>query len=134
MATPPSMPVTITCPTCGTGFPVPTEVLGIDGHQVVVRMDRSELYGHLQACAAGKLEQPAAEQPRELEQPKLKAPAYVAKGKRTCTMCGTPGPDCLQQLTSSRSACCGACGEGNTHPAPKESLSCAEWAAEQVHR
>ena len=160
-------PVTITCPTCGRAFPVPTEILGVDEstNHVVVRMDRTELYGHLQQCVA---EQPAATTPLEdamrrhpagkaLERPwrhndmhqpigengpskaelagrmevMLSSGAYVAKGgSRACTMCGIKGDECLRRTKRSLKACCPPCQDGNTHPAPGESVDCQVWGAQ----
>lgn len=96
-------PVTVACPVCRVAFPVPCEVLAIDGALVIVRMDRSALFGHLQECGG----RPAA--------PEL--PRFVVPGRRTCIMCGTPNAECLASLRNG-APCCGACGEGDTHPAP----------------
>lgn len=139
-------PVTITCPVCQQAFPVPTEVLGTDGHQVVVRMDRSELYGHLQECTAESCDQrpdPEGETDARASHPAGKAlerpargvgpvalPPFVATGRRPCLMCRTDAPACMVGLQGKGTPCCGACGEGNTHPAPGESTDCRVWAAE----
>lgn len=47
-------PVKVECPVCHVLFPVPSEVVGVDeqANTVVVRMDRSGLYGHVAECAA----------------------------------------------------------------------------------
>jgi len=124
---------------------VPTDVVHVDEVTglVYTRMDRSGLYGHLTTCAG-----PAPTVPtRSTEVAKivpsvplgelagrihlmLDNRAYVATGgSRACTMCGTTGTDCMTALANS-TPCCGACGEGNTHPAPGESKgTCAEWSA-----
>lgn len=122
-------PVSITCPICRNSFPVPTEVVAVeDPAHVLVRMDRSDLYGHLQQCAAGH----AHAQPETPTPPPAAPPAapYVARGTRPCTMCGTHATNCLGQLHATQGPCCAACGHGNTHPAPQDSLPCATWAAE----
>lgn len=119
-------PVTITCPTCREAFPVPTEVLGTDGHQVIVRMDRTELYGHLEECAGQAAEQHAeqqAEAGKALTRPPVAqphdVPPFIARGKRTCVMCGATNEACMASLANSL-PCCPSCGEGDTHPAPGE--------------
>lgn len=48
--------------------------------------------------------------------------------ERACTMCGVVNADCMEAARKDRSACCGVCMDGNTHPAPGErNQSCAEW-------
>lgn len=145
------MAVTIKCPTCHKSFVVPSEVLGLDGHQVIVRMDRSEVVNHdcqpAALPAAAKPDAPKAIERKRAEYPRHPALAgrislmldredFVSiGGSRACTMCGTKGQACLDGLRKpgKQGACCGACGEGNTHPAPGESLGmCAQWAAEKV--
>lgn len=160
-------PVTVTCPMCRESYPVPTEVLGVDedADQVVVRMDRSGLYGHLRECAAKGItshrmtrEEAMARHPagramtKAVERPWrddvadytpskhelagrigrfLTLGAFVSKGgSRACTMCGLSGESCLALVgQNTRQPCCGACGDGNTHPAPGENEgSCAQWA------
>lgn len=131
-------PVTITCPTCQRAFPVPTDVLGTDGHHVIVRMDRTELYGHLEQCAGKAAEQltitdqatdtiaevQAARWPgKALARPPIAqphdVPPFIARGKRTCVMCGETNEACMVSLADSL-PCCPSCGEGDTHPAPGE--------------
>lgn len=144
-------PVTVACPVCRQAFPIPTEVVGVDHEHntVLVTMDRSELYGHLRTCAAEHGDQAGQEHDDErdkakdqhpagkaLERPAAPipvAPGLVAKGNRPCTMCGTSSPDCMTSLANSL-PCCGACGEGNTHPSRHESTPCAQWAAEHLTR
>jgi hypothetical protein len=119
--------VTITCPTCRQVFPVPTEVLGTDGHHVIVRMDRTELYGHLEQCAGQTAERQAeAEQQvpsKAVARPPIAqphdVPPFIAKGRRTCVMCGATNEACMASLANSV-PCCPSCGEGDTHPAPGE--------------
>lgn len=132
-------PVSITCPTCREAFTVPTEVLGIDGHQVVVRMDRSELHGHLQACAARAAEQQTVpgkavehvNPPQPVHVPSLlPVPPFVARGRRPCVLCGAPNPECLTSVQRTRSGCCAGCDNGATHPAPHDTLPCAVWATD----
>lgn len=148
--------VRIACPSCGESFVVPTEVLGVDRirHQVMVVMDRSGLYGHLQACTgrdgtpAAPLEHRPAEVTKAMEAHRphpdpelvgrihqlLDGGHFIAKGgSGACTMCGVNRDACMKSLRmeSRRKPCCGACGDGNTHPAPMESRgTCAEWGAE----
>lgn len=155
-------PVTITCSGCGVAFPVPTRVLRVLGHQVWVRMDRSEVYGHMATCP-GFAEPGSPEPLQEVSKavavpdvPKadlagrinqfLDGEHYIARGgSRACTMCGTTGAACFEALKPIKvttedgkeggrvagKACCGACRDGNTHPAPGESRgTCAEWGAE----
>ena len=147
--------LTVTCPTCGRLFPVPSEVLGVDQatDQVIVRLDRTELYGHLSACAGREVEttergaamerHPAggeAPDPTPIDQMlDPKGLRFVAKGgSRACTMCGINGKACFAMLKGLglangkvvHAACCGPCAEGNTHPAPQEDATCQQWGAE----
>lgn len=148
----------VQCPLCKELFPVPTEVISTDGHQVIARMDRSEVFGHMDQCLAKAkpLTAPKAEPVKPAEAPKvtqrlrrptspgdrmrigqfLEAEGFVSYGgSRACTMCGTNGTECLDQLRKegTRPGCCPACHNGNTHPAPGEAVgSCAAWAAEKV--
>lgn len=143
----------VQCPLCKELFPVPTEVIGVDGHQVIARLDRSEVFGHMDTCLAGRKPLGA-----KAKRPAVKAAipaadlagrvnllldnrAFVAEGgSRACTMCGVKGAECLDSLGKldprdkhPQPACCPACGVGNTHPAPGEVVgSCAAWAAEKV--
>lgn len=139
-------PVTITCPGCREVFNLPTQVVKILGHTVLVRVDRSTAYGHMARCPG--MAEPATP-PKEAsttvavpEVPQadlvgrihlmLAKGAFMARGgSRACTMCGVAGDGCLSGLKLRKTACCGACMQGNTHPAPGESRgSCAEWGAE----
>ena len=138
-------PISVTCPTCGEAFPVPSRVVSVDTNtnQVLVRMDRTELYGHLRACAgeAGEaagnklVQRMAAAVPPAVLTGRvhrfLDLRAYVpTAGSRACTMCGMAGETCLAALSSANLPCCTACRDGNTHPAPGEAQgSCAEWSA-----
>ena len=141
--------VTVSCPMCGESFPVPTELLGVDeeNHTVLARMDRAKLYGHMETCTAAKPADFMDHKPSELVQhvpatvskadlygriyQMLEGGHYVAQGgSRACTMCGVTGALCLSTIRAGQSACCPACGEGNTHRAPGESKGlCAEWSA-----
>lgn len=138
MATSDPGPVTIRCPFCRELLAVPTEVIGQDGHQVLVRMDRSGAAEHTQECA-GRAGTPAqapgkhvakAEPAKSPQQPLQSGSWFVAKGgSRACTMCGTNGEPCLVKLERVKSACCPACENGNTHPAPGEAQGlCSQWA------
>lgn len=134
--------MTITCDRCGQVFPVPAEVVSVDTatNMVVVRMDRTELNGHRETCKPAVAAVEVRRANPVLTVPKaelagriglmLDNRAYVAVGgSRACTMCGVTGTDCMTALANSI-PCCGACGEGNTHPAPGESKGlCAEWNA-----
>lgn len=136
-------PVSVTCPTCGQAFTVPAEVVSVDTatNRVLVRMDRTELYGHLEKCAAkageaaGKqlVQRMAAAVPPGVLTGRvhqfLDMRAYVASGgSRACTMCGMTGETCLAALSSANLPCCTGCRDGNTHPAPGEAQGmCAEW-------
>lgn len=145
-------PVRVTCPVCREAFDVPTEVVGVDvlRNQVLCRMDRSGLYGHLQRCAAAhpipddaatshstELAQAAGDESQRVPsgvlvgrvEQFLRGGFFMAKGgSRACTMCGITGTMCMTMLTgvgksdgrTVRATCCPACGEGNTHPAPGE--------------
>lgn len=132
-------PLSITCPNCRKAFRVPVEVLGIDGHMVRVRIDRSKVYGHVQDCKGPDPEPAKAEPGKVVDTPRdtlpkvapLTAATYVAKGRRACLMCGVPGPECMDGLGRERKACCPACGDGNTHPAPQDTVPCASWAADR---
>lgn len=146
---------TIRCPICRTDYPVPTELVGVDEstNKVLVRMDRTNLYGHMRACAAEHHQPPPAPDttvmarrvppgpvvptgPTKAElsgriDQMLRMRAFVQEGaSRACTMCGANGQDCLVQLEKRAAACCAACHNGDTHPVPKGDLSCAEWGAE----
>jgi hypothetical protein len=101
-------PVTVQCPICRAAFPVPTDVIGARGHEVIVRMDRSGLYGHMRECEGKAAEAPKA----------APLPAFIAAGARTCTMCGIANTECMGRLNRSGKGCCPACEDGDTHPAP----------------
>jgi hypothetical protein len=59
----------------------------------------------------------------------LDTQAYIeTAGSRACTMCGARGDACLEQARAGKGACCPVCGDGNTHPVPQQSMSCAEWS------
>lgn len=137
-------PVTVRCPTCRVAFSVPTEQIGQDGHHVIVRMDRSDLYGHLRTCTGPKVPGKAVEKRRAapvttVPQAELAGRihrmldmrAYVVEaGSRACTMCGMSGASCLALAgQNTREPCCRSCKDGNTHPVPGEAEgSCAQWA------
>jgi hypothetical protein len=147
-----SAPLSITCPSCQDQFPVPAEVLKVDilNNQVLVRLDRTEAFGHFTTCAirknrprpegksmvpvegvsARQLVVPATELAGRIHQ-MLDMRAFVATGgSRACTLCGVNGQDCMVQLDRKRVPCCSGCANGNTHPAPKQDATCAEWGAE----
>lgn len=134
-------PVTVTCPLCHVAFPVPTEVVGVDErrHLAYVRMDRAELYGHLRECAAKQGDVDAAglvngEPTKAVERPPLAQPHDVPPlpgGRRSCVMCGVLNAECMTRLQRSTKGCCPACENGNTHPAPQDTVPCAAWGAEQ---
>lgn len=145
------MPLTITCPMCRQAFPVPADVVSVDPRHpelVMVRVDRSELYGHLRECAAERGDQAgrdATDQDTDtkpgkaLERPApelVNAPDPVAKGARPCVMCGARADTCLGALAERPGTppCCPSCGEGNTHPARHESIPCAEWPTHAAAR
>jgi hypothetical protein len=135
-------------------FNVPTEVVGVDKlrNMVLAKMDRTHLYGHLQECAkthplpddAEATHSTELAQVHEHQDPHLRARLvgrveqflrggfFMAKGgSRACTMCGVHGEACVKRLPITGKACCPACGDGNTHPAPGEAEgTCAAWAAE----
>jgi hypothetical protein len=95
-------------------------------------------------------------QPKALEAPKALHNELVGRIHRllddghylsraasgACTMCGTNRDDCYTRLRRNvprakadrsdpaRWACCPACGNGNTHPAPMETWDCQVWAAQ----
>lgn len=142
----------IRCPLCAEDFPVPASVTEVqtETNLVTVVLDRTELYGHLQKCAEnmgapqpsptkvvvlrGASNLPATVGPSKAElagriRLMLEHGAFVAVGgSRACTMCGRVGTECLDQLRESGAGCCAACENGNTHPAPKEGVTCQEWA------
>lgn len=122
-------PVTIACPICGVAFTIPTEVVGVDEarHQVLLRCDRAELYGHLRECstkhadkAAAALVAPsmAAIPPQATAEPVLpkaelrgridrflvilETSGHLTRGDRACSMCGTPNETCLAGLKPRR--------------------------------
>lgn len=112
----------VRCPICRELFPVPAGVIAVDGHLVITRLDRSDVHGHMSTCAAQ-----APIPGKEVE------PMAGNQISRACTMCGTPGKSCMDGLKRTRQACCGICGDGNTHPEPGESVgSCQEFAVEQM--
>ena len=145
-------PVTITCRGCGDVFPVPTRVVRVFGHEVLVVMDRSGVYGHMAACpgfAEPGSPAPVQEVSKAVETPGKPNPNpelagrihqmlagghFMSKGgSGACTMCGAGRDACLRLLNvkATHRPCCAACGNGNTHPAPMESRgTCAEWGAE----
>lgn len=149
----------VQCPLCRVDFPVPADVIETnqDTHLVTVVLDRTELYGHLQQCAARVGAPPpsptkvvvlrgsGADVPPQYTKAELAGRvhrflamgAFLSRaGSRACTMCGVPGAECLEQLSETpmisghpvKPACCNACRDGNTHPAPKDGESCAVWA------
>lgn len=135
-------PVSVTCPLCRVAFDVPTEVVGVDEARnlAYVRMDRSELHGHLAECAARQGDKAGAalvngEPTKALTHPPIAQPhdlpPFVARGKRPCVMCGMENGACMESLLNTV-PCCGACGEGNTHPTRHETVPCAVWASEQT--
>lgn len=141
------MAVTLACPRCGEVFPIPTHVVKVFGHTVLVRMDRSQAHGHMATCPG--IAHPPQEASKTMAVPEklpdaelagridlmLSGGHFMAKGgSGACTMCGITRDKCLSNLgghPGPAAACCGACGDGNTHPAPMESRgTCAEWGAE----
>jgi len=151
-------PMNITCPGCGESFPVPVQVISVNPrtHHVLCRIDRSGLYGHLAKCAGTTdrpLDAPLDTHPAEVSKAMavpdklpdielagrinmmLNGGHFMSKGgSGACTMCGVNRDVCLSALQPGRKtpkACCGACADGNTHPAPAENRgTCAEWGAE----
>lgn len=150
-------PVTITCPVCAESFTVPTTVLHVDAEnsRVLVSMDRTDLYGHMDQCV--RTHQDTPEHPQATREQRAEAmaqhpagkglerplpashsaapiPPFVAKGTRPCVMCGVHATVCLANLDAQpgTSPCCGACGEGNTHPAKHETTPCALWPAQSA--
>lgn len=143
-------PVTVTCGGCGVAFPVPARVIRVLGHQVLVLMDRSEVYGHQSRCAGfAEPATPSKEASKTVAVPNddklpeaelagrihlmLAGGHFMATGgSGACTMCGTNRDACLQAIqtvTGPRHPCCPACANGNTHPAPGENAqTCAQWA------
>lgn len=112
----------VRCPICRELLPVPADVIGTDGHLVIARIDRSDLYGHTQACAGTA--------PVPTKDVEKMANSQIS---RACTMCGTNGAVCLDGLKRTRKSCCGVCGDGNTHPEPGEAVgSCQQWAADKL--
>lgn len=144
-------PLNITCPSCGDAFPVPAEVLKVDvlNNQVLVRLDRTEAFGHFTICAlrknkprpdgkamlpvdgvsARQLVVPAVELAGRIHQ-MLAGDHYIATGgSRACNLCGVNGQECLDRLWAKNVPCCAGCGNGNSHPAPQEGDTCTEWGA-----
>lgn len=147
-------PVTITCPGCREVFTIPTQVVKILGHTVLVRMDRSAAYGHMARCPG--LAEPASPAPEQEASKAVAVPDklpdielagrinmmlngghFMSKGgSGACTMCGVTRDACMERLKPATAAapgkpCCRVCADGNTHPAPMESRgTCAEWGAE----
>lgn len=126
-------PIRVACPICRRDFTVPSKVLCVDetNDRVLVALDRTGLYGHLTECAqsAPVPDPPAEVAVRPTPPPPAPLPrmAFVARGARPCLMCGASSTQCLESLRNTV-PCCGACGEGNTHPAKHESMPCAVWA------
>lgn len=137
-------PVTIACPGCGEHLTVPSKpiVENVQQQTVLVRMDYSGARAHFQECAR-RAQSPGTEMERR-QQPDvpqvdlagrihrmLDMRAYIATGgSRACTMCGTKLGECLTETGKSRVGCCASCTGGDTHPAPKGTMACAEWATE----
>lgn len=146
--------LTLTCPHCGGPIELPATVVNTFTGlaQVLVKIDQKVGEAHLRECR-GRVD----EAPKALERPSttelsgriermLHMRAFVAVGgSRACTMCGVDGKDCMAQLQAGSedqarrgvpraegmgTPCCNACGNGNTHPAPKGTMSCAEWGTE----
>lgn len=131
--------LTLTCPRCQQPIVVPATIVHSDHARgtALVQIDQDVARAHLEAC------QPAAPKAVEAAGPSqadlagrverfLSMRAYIATGgSRACKMCGANGVACLDQLQGQPGVpCCAACGEGNTHPSPKDTLACAEWATE----
>lgn len=144
-------PVTITCPGCREVFDLPTQVVKVFGHTVLVRLDRREAYGHMAKCPA--MTEPGSPAPDQEasrtvavpDKPKpdpelagrihmmLAGGHFMARGgSGACTMCGVNRDACLETLRTGVAVtvngvkrgpdpCCPACRDGNTHPAPMES-------------
>lgn len=124
-------PVTVACPMCKAKLDVPTEVVGTDqAGSLVVRMDPTTARQHAAECAR-TVQQPEAQDTTKAVAPaKAQIPPFVATGNRWCVACKISAKGCLDQLMAGKGACCAMCSEGDSHPAPQQSLSCAEWAAE----
>lgn len=145
--------LSLTCPTCGTAFPVPAEVVSVDekNQRVLLRCDRSELYGHLRECAGAAGEKAGKALMAAVSDADLRGriagvlriveeAGHLTRGTRACTMCGATNEACLASLSRGRSMfgrtrkpgtpCCAACGVGNTHPTAEERTPCAVWATE----
>ena len=126
--------MTIKCPMCGEVIPVAVDVITKDTHDgtILARIDKTAADAHVQVCK-GREHQPAANLPVRRIDPELAGRvhrfldmrAYFAPGNRACTGCGRTNKACLDE---SKGACCGMCGEGNTHPSPGADKSCSEWA------
>lgn len=145
----------IACGICGDAIPVQlVRVSGAGEPTRVQIVDDRPMVDHMRTCKGSPLKALAdttpVAQPAKVERPPLRPNPYAAfrigqfleaegyvsyGGSRACTMCGTRGDACLDQLRKegTRPGCCPACHNGNTHPAPGEAVgSCAEWAAEKV--
>jgi hypothetical protein len=139
---------TITCTMCRKGIPVEFKRVSnaADG-TVAMLMGMAPLEAHMRVCAAG--EHPKAVAAPELSVPPVELAGRIDRllnartprggryfvatgGSRACSMCGMAGASCLSLVgQNTREACCPACANGNTHPAPGEAQgSCAQWAVE----
>lgn len=144
----------IHCGICKAAIPVDLIRVSGDGQPVQLQLlDTAPMVDHMRTCPGSPLKALAAREtapPKVVQRPLLRASVadrmrigqfleaegFVSYGgSRACTMCGTNGAECLDQLRKegTRPGCCPACHNGNTHPAPGEAVgSCAEWAAEKV--
>lgn len=151
--------LTLRCPHCLQDIDLPAIVITTDmeASTALVKVDKVAAKAHVDECRT-KRQLTGAPEPRAIEAAvsdgdlrgridrMLKMGAFVQSGaSRACTMCGVNGADCLEQLRAGSSdqaragvarkegmgtPCCNACGSGNTHPAPKDRISCAQWAVE----
>jgi hypothetical protein len=148
--------LTLRCPHCGQDIPLPATVTYTD-HQrgyALVKIDQGTARAHVDGCRTKAPDLgPAAEQTPALEDPTkptekdlagrvtqmLRMGAFVQTGgSRACVLCGVTGKACLDGLRRRDGSgervgapCCSGCGNGDTHPVPKGTMSCAEWAAER---
>lgn len=145
----------IECGICRKPIPVTLVRISGDGQPVQLQlMDSTPMVDHMRTCggsvhkAIAPVPEPAKpvvkQRPRLRPNPQatyqiglfLETEGFISYGgSRACTMCGTRGDACLDELRKegTRPGCCPACHNGNTHTAPGESVgSCAQWAAEKV--
>lgn len=128
--------LTLTCPHCHQPIPLPAKLVqtNVAESTALVQIDREAARAHLEACRTKAVvatpTPPAAELAGRIHRVLVTGAFIATGGSRACVLCGCKGTDCMDGLKANGAPCCSGCGNGDTHPVPKGTLSCAEWAAE----